>query len=119
MRFREDKPGELDRARREVRAWREANPHGTQDELVETVGPGFHKDYAVVLRGILFRLDLDDANEIAGTAAGMEAVPAGAPAGSSQLSDPAAGVHGSPSGRAGDGGAVASARPSPGRGRPS
>jgi hypothetical protein len=73
MRFREDKAEDLARARTEVAAWREANPRGTQDELVEAVGPKFHKDYAVVLRGILFRFDLDDAHEVAGTAAGVEA----------------------------------------------
>jgi hypothetical protein len=116
VRFREHKAGELDRARREVRAWREANPHGTRDELAETVGPRFHKDYAVVLRGILFRLELDDARQAAGTAPGMEAVPEGALAGRTVTADAAGRVHGAPSGRDGDGGAVASAPPSPGRG---
>jgi hypothetical protein len=117
VRFSEEKPADLERARAEVRAWREANPDGTQDELVEAIGSKFRKDYAVVLRAMLFRLELDQGRETAGTAADVEAAwVAGALAGSSHQSDSAAGVHGSPSGRAGDGGAVASVPPSPGRG---
>jgi hypothetical protein len=117
VRFSEEKPADLERARAEVRAWREQHPRGTQDELVKALGSRFPKDYAVVLRAMLFRLELDDERKITGTAPGMEAVPAGAPAGSSQLSDPMTGVHGSPSGRGGDGGGVVP--PSPGSGDPS
>ncbi len=54
MRFREDKPEDLDRARAAVAAWREQHPQGTADELVADLGSQFHKDYAVVLRAVLF-----------------------------------------------------------------
>jgi hypothetical protein len=72
MRFSEEKSADLERARREVRAWREANPDGTQDEMVKAVGPKFHKDYAVVLRGILFAVERNRAHEITGISAGTE-----------------------------------------------
>jgi hypothetical protein len=118
MRFREDRPADLDRARREVAAWHDANPHGTADELIKAVGPGFHPHYAVVLRGVLFAVDRNRAHEITGTAAGIEAAPVlSALAGGSQQSDAAAGIHGSPSGRAGDDGGANTAPPSPGGGR--
>jgi hypothetical protein len=73
VRFREDKPADLDRARREVAAWREQHPHGTADELIEAVGLRFHPHYAVVLRGVLFAVDQNRAYEVTGTAAGTEA----------------------------------------------
>jgi hypothetical protein len=116
MRFREDTPEEQARARTEVAAWREANPDGTVDGMLAALGPGFHKDYGPVLRAALYRADEDRA-QIAGTAPGMEAVPLSAVAGRTDTVNTADRVHGSPSGRAGDGGAVASVPPSPGRGR--
>ena len=35
MRFREDKPADLERARTAVAQWREQNPAGTQDQLTD------------------------------------------------------------------------------------
>lgn len=57
MRYREDKPGDLDRARRAVEEWRAQNPCGTSEQLVAAIGHQFHPDYAVVLRGVLFAVD--------------------------------------------------------------
>jgi len=66
MRFREDKPEDLDRARAAVAAWREQHPQGTADELVTDLGGDFHRDYAVVLRGVLFAVDSHQAKIAAG-----------------------------------------------------
>jgi hypothetical protein len=74
IRFREDKPGDLDRARAEVAAWREQNPHGTAGEMVAAIGHQFHRDYAVVLRAVLFAADRHQARAVTGTAA-VSAVP--------------------------------------------
>jgi hypothetical protein len=57
MRFREDKPADLDRARAAVTAWREQNPAGTEDQLTAALGPQFHPDYGPVLRAVLFTHD--------------------------------------------------------------
>jgi len=57
MRFREDKPEDLDRARTAVAAWREQHPQGTDEQLVADLGGQFHPDYAVVLRAVLFAVD--------------------------------------------------------------
>jgi hypothetical protein len=57
MRFREDKPEDLDRARVAVTAWREQHPAGTADQLTAALGPQFHPDYGPVLRALLFTLD--------------------------------------------------------------
>jgi hypothetical protein len=57
MRFREDKPGDLDRARAAVGAWREQHPRGTAEQLVADLGSQFHPDYPVVLRAVLFAVD--------------------------------------------------------------
>ncbi len=57
VRFREDKPEDLDRARAAVAAWREQNPQGTDEQLVADLGSQFHPDYAVVLRAVLFAVD--------------------------------------------------------------
>jgi hypothetical protein len=57
MRFREDHPEDLDRARTAVAQWREQNPAGTQDQLLAALGPQFHRDYAPVLRAVLFTHD--------------------------------------------------------------
>jgi len=57
VRFREDKPEDLDRARAAVAAWREQHPEGTADQLVADLGGQFHRDYGVVLRGVLFAVD--------------------------------------------------------------
>lgn len=70
MRYREDKPAELARARAAVAAWRDQNPAGTSEELVAAIGCQFHQDYGVVLRAVLFAVDRHCAREITGRAAG-------------------------------------------------
>jgi hypothetical protein len=57
MRFREDKPADLERARTAVAQWREQNPAGTQDQLTAGLCSQFPSRYGPVLRGILFALD--------------------------------------------------------------
>ena len=57
MRFREDKPEDLDRAHAAVAAWREQHPEGTAEQLTADLGGQFHKDYGVVLRAVLFAVD--------------------------------------------------------------
>ena len=66
MRFRDEKPGDLDRARAAVAAWRDSHPAGTADDLVAAVGPAFHPEWAAVLRGVLFALDRHRARAITG-----------------------------------------------------
>lgn len=58
MRFREDKPEDLARAREEVAAWRARNPQGTAEQLLADIGHGYHQDYGPVLRSVLFSVDL-------------------------------------------------------------
>ena len=53
MRFREDSPRELARARAAVAAWREQNPAGTAEQLTAALGGQFHPDYGPVLRAVL------------------------------------------------------------------
>ncbi len=57
MRFRDDKPEDLDKARAAVAAWREQHPQGTAEDLVADLGGQFHPDYGPVLRGVLFAVD--------------------------------------------------------------
>jgi hypothetical protein len=66
MRFREDKPEDLDRARAAVAAWREQNPQGTDGQLAADLGSRFHPDYAVVLRALLFAVDRHAARTVTG-----------------------------------------------------
>ena len=70
MRFREDDPVGLARARTAVTAWRDQNPAGTSDELVATVGRQFHRDYSVVLRAVLLAVDRHRAHEVTGITTG-------------------------------------------------
>ncbi|MGH3184301.1 MAG: hypothetical protein ACRDOH_06985 [Streptosporangiaceae bacterium] len=70
MRFREQKPGDLDRARAAAAAWRENHPAGTCDDLIAAVGPAFHPDWAVVLRSVLFAVDRHRARRITGVVTG-------------------------------------------------
>jgi hypothetical protein len=70
VRFRDEKPGDLDRARTAVAAWRNSNPAGTADDLVAAVGPAFHPEWAAVLRGVLFALDRHRARTITGVVPG-------------------------------------------------
>jgi hypothetical protein len=71
MRFREDNPADLIRARIAVTAWRDQNPAGTSDELIAAVGRQFHPDYGVVLRAVLFAVDSHRAREVTGIATGL------------------------------------------------
>ena len=64
MRFRDERPGDLDRARAAAAAWRDQNPEGTPKDLIAAVGCQFHPDYAVVLRGVLFAVDRHRARQI-------------------------------------------------------
>ena len=64
MRYREDTPGDLARARAAVAAWRDRNPAGTSEELITAIGHQFHQDYAVVLRAVLFAVDRHRARQI-------------------------------------------------------
>lgn len=57
MRFREDKPVDLQRARTAVAEWREQNPAGTEEQLTAALGSQFPPGYGPVLRGVLFALD--------------------------------------------------------------
>jgi hypothetical protein len=57
MRFREDTPEELNRARKAVAEWRAAHLDGTAAEMITAIGDQFHPHYAVALRGILYRVD--------------------------------------------------------------
>ena len=57
VRFREDKPDDLDKARAAVAAWRDQNPAGTGGQLVAALGSQFHPDYGPVLRAVLFAFD--------------------------------------------------------------
>ena len=66
MRFREDNPADLDRARTAVAAWRDRYPAGTGEDLITAVGGQFHRDYGVVLRGVLFAADRHRARQVTG-----------------------------------------------------
>jgi hypothetical protein len=70
VRFREDKPEDLDRARAAVAAWREQNPAGTAEQLVVALGGQFHRDYGPVLRAVLFAADRHRARSVTGIIAG-------------------------------------------------
>ena len=61
MRFREDRPGDPGRARAAVAGWREQNPAGTGEQLIEALGSDFHPEYGPVLRAALFAVDRDRA----------------------------------------------------------
>ena len=64
VRYREDTPGELARARAAAGFWRDQNPAGTGEELIAAIGHQFHRDYAVVLRTALFAVDRHRARQI-------------------------------------------------------
>jgi hypothetical protein len=61
VRFREIKPGDLERAREAIRQWRAQHPEGTAEEMLAALGGEFHPDFAPVLRSVLFRDELDGA----------------------------------------------------------
>jgi len=66
VRYREDSPGELARARTAVAAWRDRNPAGTGEEMIAAIGDQFHRDYGVVLRAMLFAVDRHRARQVTG-----------------------------------------------------
>jgi hypothetical protein len=66
VRYREDTPGELARARAAVTAWRGRNPAVTGEELLAAVGRQLHREYGVVLRAVLFAVDRHRARQITG-----------------------------------------------------
>jgi len=66
VRFREDNPQEMARARAAVAAWRGQHPGGTSEELVAAIGHQFHPDYGVVLRALLFAADRHQAHQVTG-----------------------------------------------------
>ena len=70
MRFRDDNPADLARARSAVTAWRDQNPAETGAELVAAVGRQFHPDYGAVLRAVLSALGRHRAREVTGIATG-------------------------------------------------
>ncbi len=74
MSFREDSPGDLDRARAAVAAWRDQNPAGTAEQLLADLGGQFRPDYGPVLRAVLFLADRHRARGITGIAIEPEAV---------------------------------------------
>ncbi len=69
MRYREDTPGELARARAAVAAWRDRNPAGVGENLISAIGHQFHRDYGVVLRAVLFAVDRHRARQLTGVSA--------------------------------------------------
>jgi hypothetical protein len=70
VRYREDTPGELARARAAVAGWRDRNPAGTGEDLIGAIGRQFHLDYGVVLRAVLFAVDRHRARRVTGIPAG-------------------------------------------------
>jgi len=66
VRFRDDTPQLLARARATVAAWREQHPQGTYDELIDDLGPDFPRDYEPVLRSVLFASERHGANVLDG-----------------------------------------------------
>jgi len=66
VRFREDSPEELDRARAAVAAWRDRHPEGTAEQLLAALGAQFQPGYGPVLRAVLFLADRHRAREITG-----------------------------------------------------
>ncbi|MGD0607142.1 MAG: hypothetical protein ABSA53_26610 [Streptosporangiaceae bacterium] len=66
MRYREDTPELLARARAAVAAWRDQNPAGTGEEFVAAIGHQFHPNYGVVLRALLFAVDRHRARQVTG-----------------------------------------------------
>jgi hypothetical protein len=66
VRFREDKPEDLQRARTEVAAWLERNPQATAEQLIADLSGRFHRDYGPLLRAVLFTVDRHAARGVTG-----------------------------------------------------
>jgi hypothetical protein len=69
MRFRDEKPGDMDRAREVVTAWRAEHPQGTAEQMLADVGGQFHPEWGIVLRGTLFAVDRKAPTQVTGTRA--------------------------------------------------
>ncbi len=78
MRFREDKPADLERARAAVARWREQHPTGTEEEMIAALGSQFHPEYGPVLRATLFALERHRTST--STSTGADPVPGTRPA---------------------------------------
>ena len=74
MRLREDSARDLARSRAAVAQWREEHPQGTAGQLVADLGGQFHRDYAPVLRAVLFAADRHRAQVITGIPIAPEVV---------------------------------------------
>ncbi len=72
VRYCEDTPGVLARARAAVAAWRDRNPAGTGEDLLAAIGHQFHRDYGVVLRVVLSTVDRHRARQITSLPAGEQ-----------------------------------------------
>ena len=69
MRFRDDNPAELARARTAVAGWRDQNPAGSAEELTAAIGHRFHRDYEAVLRAVLFAVERHRTRQVTGISA--------------------------------------------------
>jgi hypothetical protein len=68
VRFGDDSPAELARARTTVASWRDQNPAGNAEELIAAIDHRFHRDYDVVLRAVLFAVDRHRASQVTSVA---------------------------------------------------
>jgi hypothetical protein len=75
VRFRDDNPADLVRARAAVSAWREQNPAGSPEEMVAAIGLRFRHDWAPVLRAVLYVVDKHSARGACGMLSGTEGAP--------------------------------------------
>jgi hypothetical protein len=75
VRFRDEKPADLARARTAVARWRDEHPQGTPDQLIAAVGPAFHPDWSVVLRAMLFAVDRHAARSLTGVLGSRAGMP--------------------------------------------
>jgi len=70
VRFRDERPGDLSKARASVAEWRAGHPEGTPEQLLADVGHQFHTDWAPVLRAMLYVADKHAARVVAGIVTG-------------------------------------------------
>jgi hypothetical protein len=66
VRYRDDKPEYLVRARAVVAAWRGQHQQGTYEQMVADLGPDFPEGYAPVLRSVLFVIERHEAKIVTG-----------------------------------------------------
>ncbi len=70
VRFRNERPEDLQAARAVVAAWRQQNPAGTTEQLIDAVGAQFRDDWGPVLRAVLYVVDKHAARAICGILSG-------------------------------------------------